>query len=743
MVEFQKTSCGLCLQSCGLEVKVVDNRIIKVRPDKENLRSQGYVCRKGLKIANFQHHKERLEHPLKRTSGGFEHVSWETALGEISHKLKTILEKYGPESLALMAGGSGGCQLGGRFGGRLLFSLGSKYLYTALGQEWTGRHYVRGRIYGNQTLFHHPDHHRTEVLLGLGWNGWSSHGMPQTRRYLKAISEDPDRHLIIVDPRPSETARYADIHLALTPGTDALLLKSMIAIILKEGWQNDAFIRNHTRGLDKVFAALDGFPIKDALSVCGLDVGQVKDVCRLFTSRKSAIMSDLGVLMNRHSTLVSFLEEVLLAVSGRIGASGGNVFTGTLSPMGIHTDTDDPATWRTKSTDIPAIIGIFPPNVLPEEIDSDRQDRIRAVIVTGANPLRSYADTKAYEKAFRNLDLLVAVDVAFTETAALAHYVLPSRTAYESWDCSFWSFNFPEVFLQLRRPVVTAAPDTRELGWIMTALAKNMGVMPSVPQSLKKAAEGDLEGFARQLEEYIKTNPDGLLKLPFVLAETLGSVMGSPHLAFMWGLLWSAPDPFKEAMARAGYPLGPDQAGKILEAVRLNRQGIWLALLESHKNLDVVKNRLIDFHAPELLDWLNQVTPQSEIHALSMDLEFPLVMMAGWHMDSNANTLMRDPTWNKGRRVGCLAVHGDDAENLGLSDGAKALLTTQAGQAQVTVQISPLTRPGMVLMPHGFGLDFDGETVGVNVNDLTDATHRDPLAATPHHRRVPCRLERI
>ena len=745
MSEFQKTNCGLCLQGCGLEVLVKDNRIVKVRPDRENLRSQGYACRKGLNIKYLQHHAQRLDRPLKKEPNGFESLEWEAALDEISRKLRGILDRHGPESVALMTGTTGGCQLGGRFAGRLLFSLGSKYLYTALGQEWTGRQYIRGLVYGNQPLFHHPDHHRTEVLLGLGWNGWSSHGMPQTRRYLKAMSEDPDRHLIIIDPRPSETARYADIHLALTPGSDALLLKSMIAIILEEGWQNDAFIRNHTNGLDQIISAMDGFPLKEALSVCGLEYEAVKTVCRLFTSRKSAIMSDLGVLMNRHSTLVSFLEEVLLNLTGRIGAAGGNVFTGTLSPIGIHTPAEDPGTWRTKLTDIPAIAGIFPPNVLPEEITSDRKDRIRALIVSGANPLRSYADTKAYENAFKKLDLLVVVDVALSETAAEADYVLPSRTAYESWDCAFWSFNFPEIFFQLRQPLVEPAHGTRELGWIMTALAKKLDVVPPIPLALKEAAEGDLGEFSHQLDQYIKVTPDGALKLPFILAETLGKVMDSPHQAFLWGLLWSAPDPLKETMARAGYPVGPDQAGKVLNAIMENRHGIWLGLLETDKNLDFIATQdgSANFNAQQMIDWMNRVTPRSEAQSLALDAVFPLVMMAGWHMDTNANTLMRDPAWNRGRRVGCLAVHEDDARDLGLNDGEMARLTTQAGQAVVEIEISPLTRPGMVLMPQGFGLDFDGETVGVNVNELTDAKHRDPLVATPLHRRVPCRLEKL
>jgi len=276
---------------------VEDNRIVKVRGDKANPRSQGYVCRKGLKIAHYQHHKERLAGPLKRRNGKPVALGWDEALDEIVDRLGEILERHGLRSLALMAGASGGCQIGGRFSGRFLASTGSRYLYTSLGQEWTGRHYVRGWLYGNEPLFMHPDHHELDLLMALGWNGWSSHGMPQTRRYLKALSEDSNRTLIVVDPRPSETARRADIHLALKPGSDALLLKSMISIILKEGWHDQTFLDSHTTGWEEMTSCFADFPVEAALDICGLEFDQVREVCRLFSSRKSAVMSDLGVLM--------------------------------------------------------------------------------------------------------------------------------------------------------------------------------------------------------------------------------------------------------------------------------------------------------------------------------------------------------------------------------------------------------------------------------------------------------------
>ena len=207
----------------------------------------------------------------------------------------------------------------------------------------------------------------------------------------------------------------------------------------------------------------------------------------------------------------------------------------------------------------------------------------------------------------------------------------------------------------------------------------------------------------------------------------------------------NAPDDLKIFLQRFADE-GGDALGGMENAILENRQGIWLGRLDPDKNLDfvVTEDGRINLRDPELLDWLTQVTPESEAVALESDPALPLLMMAGWHMDTNANTLMRDPAWNKGRRVGCLAVHADDAQALGLGDGDNARLTTKAGQAEVEVEISRLTRPGMVLVPQGFGLDFgDGKKVGVNVNALTDAGHRDRLAGTPHHRRVPCRLEKL
>ena len=165
MDKWHKTSCVMCAQNCGLEVKVEDNKMVKVRPDKDNPRSQGYVCRKGLQVAHHQHHAQRLTHPLKRVGNDFEQISWDQAISEIAAKLSAIVKTHGPKSFAYMGGGGQGCHFEAAFGVRLLRGMGSHYHYNALGQELTGHFWAWGRATGRQYLFGGPDHHNTDVLL--------------------------------------------------------------------------------------------------------------------------------------------------------------------------------------------------------------------------------------------------------------------------------------------------------------------------------------------------------------------------------------------------------------------------------------------------------------------------------------------------------------------------------------------------------------------------------------------------
>lgn len=740
----QKTSCSLCGRNCGLEVEVEGNRIVKVKPDKENTKSEGYICRKGLNIAYQQHNADRVNYPLKKVGDSFERISWETAIAEISKKLKATLDKHGPRALAWMVSGQG-CHFGIGFLSLLCRSLGSRYLYSAGGQEHTGRYWAHGLTMGSQELVFSHDIENTEMLVALGWNPLMSHGIEQAGKKVRAIAKNPDQLLVAIDPRVSETAKIADIHLPLRVGTDALLLRAMIAIILTEGMHDKKYVEEHVADLDEILPWFSGFDIKGALRVCEVACDQVHSLCKELTTRKWCMRDDLGILMNRHSSLVSYLMVVLLAVCGRICTPGGNYFRGLIAGKFHPTpEPDDPNIWRTLVSDIPEIHSMFPPNVMPEEIMNDHPDRVRAVFTYGSNPLRSYADTTAYEEAFGKLDLLVSTEMVMSETARLAHYILPSKSAFESWDSTFFFSTFPDVFFQMRRPIVEAEGEQKEGGEAFTLLADAMGLIPEIPEPLYAAGRtGDIDTYHTALTDFLASNPECKEKLPFVLAKTLGTGMGSAHLASLYGMLREREQALVREAERAGFAPGPNQGLEMYKAVIDHPEGVVLGKRDPETSIESLLTRDGKFHlySAEAAEWITEIEPEREEKLLERDERYPFILMAGRHMDMNANTNMRDPKWNEGRRPCTLAMNPADAEKLDISDGEMVKVITDAGEESIELEITDSARRGQVIIPHGFGLIYDGVKFGVNVNRLTKNTHRDRVAATPLHRYVPCRVE--
>jgi len=752
---WKKTACVLCGNRCGLAVRVENNQIVKVRGDKDNPLSEGYVCRKGLNIKYHQHHADRLTHPLKKVGNTFEKISWEQAIDEVAEKLSAIVNQYGPRSFALMmGGGTAGCPSQGVFAINVLRGLGSQYFYSALAQELTGRYWADGKAFGNQHLHTIPQLDETQMLLAVGWNPMMSHHTPQARRVLTKFSKDPNKLLVVVDPRLSETAKIADIHLPIRPGTDALFYRAMISIILNEEWHDADYIEKHVNGFETARSWFSDFDAKAAIDVCELDYNRVKEICRLFTTRKSSHRSDLGVLMTRHSTLISYLENVLLAVCGRIGVEGGNIF-----PVGMRggggggrkresPDEREARSWRTVVTDYPVITGTYPPNVMPEEIMTDHPDRLRAVIVSGANPLRSFADTSAYEEAYKRLDLLVTVEIAMTETATLSHYILPALSAYESWDGGLGS-DFPKIFTQFRQPVVEPEGEQIEAGEIFLRLADRLGLVPEIPDTLYEAADsGDRLKFGAALIEYLQSNPEAGRKMTYILAKTLGKKLGSSQLASLWGLLQNLPPSVQQLAGRVGFHPGPGLGEEIFHAIQEHPEGLWVGEIDAdkwdHFQALATEDGRINLDVPEMAGWIQEIDPALESEKLNEgEEEYPFIMSSGRHWDVNANTQMRDPAWNKGKRACTAIMDPGDAEEFGFNDGQMIKVTTEAGEEQIELEVTTATRPGYIMIPHGFGLVHQGETYGANANRLAKNTHRDRIAATPYHRYIRCRVEAL
>src|SRR5215475_7774661 len=428
------TACILCSVNCGIELQLGADgrRFERIRGDRAHPASQGYHCEKALRLDHYQNARDRLTHPLRRRSDGtFEIIDWDTAIREIAARLGAIRDTHGGERILSYGGEGQGNHLCGVYASATRRALGMKFRSNALAQEKTGWAWV-----GEQTVGGIPggDFDHCEVALFVGKNPWHSHGVPRARTVLKTIAADPARCLIVIDPRRTETAELADIHLQLHPGTDAWLLAALAGVIVQEELHACAWLAEHATGVDEVLAALEAVPVARYAELAGIPEERVRATARrLSTARGLAVFEDIGTQMTRHSTLNSYLDSLLWLLTGNFANRGGNNLPLPLIPIA-------PSSTRGEVSPVakaPIIAGLVPCNVIAEEILTDHPDRYRAMIVESANPAHSLADSKRFREALRALDTVVVIDVAMTETAELADYVLPAATQFEKAEATF------------------------------------------------------------------------------------------------------------------------------------------------------------------------------------------------------------------------------------------------------------------------------------------------------------------
>ncbi|HVN27663.1 MAG TPA: molybdopterin-dependent oxidoreductase, partial [Candidatus Binataceae bacterium] len=273
-----KTACVLCSVNCGLEVKLEGRTIARVRGNKEHVASHGYACEKAQRINYYQNGKDRLDAPMRRRAdGSFERIDWDTAIAEVAARLARVRDQFGGASIFYYGGGGQGNHLCGAYSAATRRALGSTYASNALAQEKTGEFWVEGRLTGGRPS---PDFENAEVAVFVGKNPWQSHGFQSARPTLRKISADPNRTLIVIDPRRTETAELADYHLQVRPGADAFCLSAMLAVMVQEDLIAHDFLREHASGGAELFDILRQIPITDYCARAGLSEQQVREVAR-------------------------------------------------------------------------------------------------------------------------------------------------------------------------------------------------------------------------------------------------------------------------------------------------------------------------------------------------------------------------------------------------------------------------------------------------------------------------------
>ena len=256
--EWHQTACILCSINCGIEMRVDGPTIVRVRGDKAHPGSEGYTCEKALRLDHYQNGSHRLTTPLRRRDDGtFEEIDWDTAIAEVAARFQDVIDEHGGDKILFYGGGGQGNHLGGAYGSAFRSALGITYSSNALAQEKTGEFWVDGQLFGKSTCHTTGDYEHAQVAVFWGKNPWQSHGFPQARKILKAIANDPDRTLIVIDPRRTESADLADIHLRPVPGGDAHLLAALLKVLAEDGLLARSWLADNANGLGELLAHVD------------------------------------------------------------------------------------------------------------------------------------------------------------------------------------------------------------------------------------------------------------------------------------------------------------------------------------------------------------------------------------------------------------------------------------------------------------------------------------------------------
>lgn len=709
------TYCRICEPLCGLVATVEDSRLVAVRGDKENPLSQGFQCVKSEAMIDVVYDSDRLLSPQRRrVDGSFEPTTWEQAQSDVAVRLKAIIAEHGPESVALFLGNPPAFS----FSSYLAMegfqkAVGTPYKYGVNGEDGASMLVALSLMLGNPTALLKPDLWHTDFAIIIGSNPYVSHGStftePRIRDSLKGVVERGGR-VVVIDPRRTETAKQFE-HLGIRAGTDGWLLAAMLREILRLPAKDRAFLDRLTSGIDDLRAAVEPFTPERAAEATGISAATISKLATDFHAAKTAVVyGRTGTCTQQFGTLVNAFQYALCIVTGNIDRPGGLLWPGGPIDFTKFAQRTGIATYgkvRTRTRGLPDVVGLLPSQGFAEDIATDSESRIRAVIMMGANPvLSSGAGGPHLEAALDRLDLFVALDFYVTETTKHAHYVLPTSTWYEREDIPLlWLGFMIRPTLLATGAVVDRIGDTREEWAILDDLARRMGLGGCY--SLK---------IQRQLAKI------GVRPSPRFLVDTLIRLSSAGDL---FGLRRSGIS-FKKLITR--YPHGKVIAETIPSGVI------------TKKKLKT-KDRRIQLAPPEILEELVALADSAPPDGYPLRGHGLREVRSHNSWMHNSQRLMPE-----NRRYAAL-MNPTDAAGLGVFDGGEIVVTSPTGSIRVAVRLSDDITPGNVALPHGWGHAGGWQRAnragGVNSNLLVSAESKgiERLAGMSVLNGIPIRVE--
>ena len=486
MPDTHLTFCRICESLCGLEVDVEDGRVADIRPDQAHVATGGFACKKGLRQHELYGSADRLTRPMRRDSSGWNPVSWGIANGEIAGRLNQIIEQHGPDAVAMYVGTAAGFGvLHPIFAQGFMTGLGSRSMFASATQDCANKFAVAAQMYGFPFTQPFPDLQHTDCLIVVGANPmvskWSFLQVPNPRKHINAIRQRGGR-VVVVDPRRTETAKASGEHVFIRPGSDVYFYLGFLHELIRQDGVDEDRLHTYGSGFEQIRAAVASWSPERQQAFTGIAADTLIDLVTSYRQADgAALYCSTGVNMGPHGAEAFWLQEVINFVSGNLDRRGGTLvgrgiidFPQFGKRHGLLVSDDRSRIGGFKKTN-----DAYPGGVLADEILQPGPGQIRALIVTGGNPLLTMADSGRLSQAFEQLDLLVTLDILPTETACAGHYMLPCTAPLERPDLPFI---FPLMlgmqtrpYLQATDPVLAAPGEAKDEATIYTDLAAACG----------------------------------------------------------------------------------------------------------------------------------------------------------------------------------------------------------------------------------------------------------------------------
>ena len=725
-------TCPLCEAGCGLEIGLAgddgDTRVTRIRGDRDDVFSHGYICPKGSTLRQLHEDPDWLRRPVVKRDGRFVEVGWDEAFAEVERRLGPLVDEHGRDAVAIYVGNPNAHSLSGLLYLRpLIKALGTTNVFSASTVDQRPKEVSSALMFGGGLTVPVPDVDRTDFLLMLGANPYASNGSlataPDWPGRIEALIARGGT-LVVVDPRRSRTAEEATQHVAIRPGADAFLLMALVNVLDADGLVDTGAAGEYLSGVDAALDAARPFTPEAVAEVTGVDADVIRRLAHdLAAAPTACVYGRMGTTTALYGTLASWLVDVLNALTGNLDRPGGAMFTkaaaGASNTRGTPRYGRGTTLHRRRSRvrGIGETLGELPVAVLAEEIDTPGEGQVRALVTVAGNPVLSTPNAGRLDAALGTLDLYVAVDPYVNETTRHADVILPPPTPLQKG-------HYDLALLQLAlRNVANYSPPVLSLDegqldeWKILArlalVAQGMGA-DADPTIVDDLVVGTLVGAAVADE----TGPLAGRDADEILA-LLGERTG--------------PDRLIDLMIRTGPygdGFGADPDGLTLDVLLAHPHGIDLGPLEPRLP-DVLRtpSGMIEL-APEPI--------LGDVARLRAALDVPtsgMTLVGRRDLRSNNSWMHNVEVLVKGRPRCTLHVHPDDAARLGLVDGADATVASRTGRVAVPVEVTDAIRPGVVSIPHGWGHDLDGVELsvarrhaGVNSNVLADDELVDPLS---------------